>query len=76
MFPAIRLFARSVCSWKSDSVADAHKEIDNFFKDNIKHHIQDFKHSIVVTNRKRSPFNVEVSYYDWQTIGQMVNHFE
>lgn len=71
--PIIKLYTKTCCMWKSKTKETAHKEIDEFFKVHIKHEIQRVGYSIIPTKRKRKPIDVEISYYDFDTIQQIIN---
>ena len=74
MYPAIRLYARTLCQWSCKTEQIAIKELNEFLKKNIKHEIQCWKGLISKSKRKLKPFSVEVSYYDSQSIRQILEN--
>lgn len=71
MLRHIKLYARELCSWKSENEETAKKEIAEFVSENIKHQIQMPQRQIIETKRKNKPLNVEVNYYDLKTIKEI-----
>ena len=68
---AIKLYAKTCCKWKSLSIETAVKEMNDFFKIEKFEKFQFPKYDFKKTNRKLKPYDVEVSYYGWDTLEQM-----
>ena len=72
MFPAIKLYAKTSVTWKSKTIKEAEKEVKEFADKKIKHEIQKAEYFIKPTKRKQKPLDVEVTYFDFETIEQIV----
>ena len=71
---AIRLFARINVSWRS-TVNKAPDEVTQFLKEEVMHEVQMPKVDIKYTDRKKNPVDVEVSFYDLETLKQISEHY-
>lgn len=74
-YPFIKLYSRTVVSWRS-TTEKAPDTLTNFMKEHIKHEIQLPKADFKYTNRKKNPVDVEISFYDLQTIKQIIEDNE
>ena len=70
---AIKLYARTECTWKSENKETAEIEVDEFIRNEIDHNIQNVRYGFQSRNRKKKPLDVTVSYYSLETIKQIVN---
>jgi len=73
--PFIRLYARTVVSWRS-TMEKAPEQLSEFMSEHIKHEIQLPKTDFKITNRKKNPVDVEISFYDLETIKQIIEYNE
>jgi len=76
MFRAIKLYGKETVLWNSESRNNALQEVIQLQQERVQHEIQLPKYKITESRRKTLPFNVEFTYYDFETIKEIVKDKE
>ena len=71
----IRIFPRHCIGGSAKSEVDAREQINELIEDHIDHCAQNVKTEIRKTKRKRTPYDFEITYWDWKTLKQMAEYY-